>query len=91
MRVDCRFSGIPCDKSVNDIRLTLIARDGKVIYDNNDKTPFPTTDHNNRPEVLEARMKGHGHSSGTRIFGGVRDGQMRDTDNPCRQVRLITL
>ncbi len=48
---------------VNDIRLTLIARDGKVIYDNNDKTPFPTTDHNNRPEVLEARMKGHGHSS----------------------------
>lgn len=25
---------------VNDIRLTLIARDGKVIYDNNDKTPL---------------------------------------------------
>lgn len=47
-----------------DLRLTLIDKSGAVIYDNNDRTPFPTTNHNNRPEVIDARKKGTGYSLG---------------------------
>ena len=45
-----------------DLRLTLIDRNGTVIYDNNDRTPFPETNHNNRPEIIGARDSGSGYS-----------------------------
>lgn len=45
-----------------DLRMTIIDKAGTVIYDNNDKTPFPTTNHNNRPEIIEARKYGVGNS-----------------------------
>lgn len=55
------------------LRLTLIDNNGNVIYDNNDKTPFPETNHNNRPEVIKARKNGSGYSVG-------RHSQSDDTD-----------
>lgn len=51
---------------IENLRLTLIDKSGTVIYDNNDKTPFPTTNHNNRPEVIDARKNGVGYSLGRR-------------------------
>ena len=47
-----------------DLRLTLIGKDGNVIYDNNNKTPFPSSNHNDRPEVAGARKNGVGYSVG---------------------------
>lgn len=47
---------------VPNLRVTLIDPDGTVIYDNNDRTPFPETNHNNRPEVIKARNNGSGYS-----------------------------
>ncbi len=47
---------------VEELRITVIGKDGKVIFDNNDSTPFPVSDHNNRPEVVQARLNGEGHS-----------------------------
>ena len=47
---------------VPHLRLTLIDKNGNVIYDNNDRTPFPETNHNNRPEVMKARKNGSGYS-----------------------------
>lgn len=44
------------------LRITLIDKDGNVIYDNNDTTPFPNTNHNSRPEIQEARNSGTGHA-----------------------------
>lgn len=58
---------------VPHLRLTLIDNNGNVIYDNNDKTPFPETNHNNRPEVIKARKNGSGYSVG-------RHSQSDDTD-----------
>lgn len=49
---------------VPHLRLTLIDNKGNVIYDNNDSTPFPETNHNNRPEVIKARKDGCGYSVG---------------------------
>lgn len=49
---------------VSDLRITMIDRNGNVIYDNNDSTPFPETNHNNRPEVVKARQDGSGYSVG---------------------------
>lgn len=49
-----------------DLRLTLIDPNGKVVFDNNYKTPFPTTNHSNRPEVIKAKEKGFGYSVGRR-------------------------
>ncbi|MCM1356316.1 MAG: HAMP domain-containing histidine kinase [Staphylococcus sp.] len=49
---------------IPNLRLTLIDNSGKVIYDNNDRTPFPETNHNNRPEVIKARRNGSGYSVG---------------------------
>lgn len=46
----------------DDLRLTIINREGRVIYDNNDKTPFPTANHNGRPEVAKARQQGTGYA-----------------------------
>ena len=43
-----------------NLRVTLIRRDGKVIYDSNGQTP--TSDHNTRPEVRAARVKGEGYA-----------------------------
>ncbi len=48
--------------AVEGLRVTLVDRSGIVVYDSNDKTPFPDTNHNSRPEISEARLKGHGHS-----------------------------
>ncbi len=50
------------DTPVNDLRLTLIDVDGNVIFDNNDKTPFPESNHNDRPEVIAARKQGAGYA-----------------------------
>lgn len=47
---------------VPHLRLTLIDNNGNVIYDNNDRTPFPETNHNNRPEVIKARKNGSGYA-----------------------------
>jgi len=47
---------------IEELRVTLIDRDGMVIYDNNDKTPFPVSNHNSRAEIVEARAKGAGHT-----------------------------
>lgn len=45
---------------LEDLRVTIIDQNGKVIFDNNDKTPFPTANHNSRPEIKDARAKGEG-------------------------------
>lgn len=47
-----------------NLRLTLIDSSGKVVYDNNDHTPFPETNHSNRPEIMKARENGSGYSVG---------------------------
>ena len=61
--------GMPVDSIIDHIgspldnlRISLIDNDGNVIFDNNDSTPFPSGDHNSRPEVIEARKSGLGHS-----------------------------
>lgn len=61
--------GVPVDSIIDHIgspldnlRISLIDNDGNVIFDNNDSTPFPAGDHNSRPEVIEARKSGIGHS-----------------------------
>ena len=47
---------------VKDLRVTLIDRDGHVLYDNNKHMSFPSTNHNDRPEIKEARATGAGHA-----------------------------
>lgn len=47
---------------LDNLRISLIDNTGNVIFDNNDSTPFPSGDHNSRPEVIEARKSGIGHS-----------------------------
>lgn len=61
--------GMPVDSIIDHIgspldnlRISLIDNAGNVIFDNNDSTPFPSGDHNSRPEVIEARKSGIGHS-----------------------------
>jgi len=54
------------DTPVPELRLTMIDSDGTVIFDNNDRTPFPGTNHNNRPEIIQARKYGSGYSVGRR-------------------------
>ncbi len=51
---------------IPNLRITLIDKEGAVVYDNNDKTPFPETNHNNRPEIIDARKNGTGYSVGRR-------------------------
>ena len=51
---------------IDGLRLTLISSTGTVIYDNNDNTPFPVTNHNDRPEVIDARKTGTGYAVGRR-------------------------
>ncbi len=50
--------GVP----VAELRVTLIDINGNVVFDSNDKTPFPATNHNTRPEVTDARANGTGHA-----------------------------
>lgn len=45
--------------TAGNLRLTIVDADGAVLADNNDLTPFPTGNHNSRPEIREARKKGH--------------------------------
>lgn len=47
---------------VEGLRVTVVGRSGDVVYDSNDKTPFPQANHNSRPEISEARANGKGHS-----------------------------
>ncbi|MCH5174342.1 MAG: sensor histidine kinase [Prevotellaceae bacterium] len=47
---------------VKDLRVTLIDRDGNVLYDNNKHIPLPSTNHNDRPEIKDARAYGAGHA-----------------------------
>lgn len=44
------------------LRITVIDRDGNVTYDNNSDTPFPSSNHNSRPEIRVARINGMGHT-----------------------------
>jgi len=46
---------------VEGLRMTLVDAEGNVVYDNNDSTPFPAANHNNRPEVVKARKEGVGY------------------------------
>ncbi len=43
---------------LSDMRVTLIAAGGDVVYDN-ESDPSSMENHQNRPEVLEAKKKGH--------------------------------
>ena len=52
------------DKSTDGLRITIIDREGNVMFDNNSSTPFPTANHNSRPEVTDARKHGTGHIIG---------------------------
>lgn len=45
---------------VKGLRVTVIDSNGSVIYDSNDLTPFPSTNHNSRPEIRDAREHGAG-------------------------------
>lgn len=47
---------------LDNLRISLIDNAGNVIFDNNDSTPFPSGDHNSRPEVIESCKSGIGHS-----------------------------
>jgi len=44
------------------LRVTVIGADGNVLYDSNDLTPFPSANHNQRPEIKQARKNGAGLS-----------------------------
>lgn len=45
-----------------DLRMTVINADGDGVYDNNRSTPFPTANHNDRPEIRHARSVGSGYA-----------------------------
>ncbi len=47
---------------IPNLRITLIDKSGNVVFDNNDRTPFPQTNHNNRPEIRQARSHGSGYT-----------------------------
>ena len=47
---------------VEDLRVTLIDKDGNVLYDNNKHLLNPPTNHNNRPEIKAARASGAGYA-----------------------------
>ncbi|MDE6126675.1 MAG: HAMP domain-containing histidine kinase [Muribaculaceae bacterium] len=57
----------------DSLRLTVIDGSGNVLVDNNDRTPFPATNHNSRPEVAAARAFGEG-------FSVARHSESDDTD-----------
>ncbi len=46
----------------HDLRVSIIDANGTVIADNNDNTPFPKGNHNNRPEIKEARINGSAYT-----------------------------
>lgn len=46
--------------SARDLRITLIGEGGEVVYDS--RNPSLASNHNSRPEVKEARLKGEGHT-----------------------------
>ena len=50
--------GVP----VEDLRVTLIDRDGTVLYDNGKHATHPPANHNGRPEIVAARASGAGHA-----------------------------
>ena len=47
---------------VESLRVTLINKDGSVLYDNTKHLTHPQTNHNNRPEIKDARAYGAGHA-----------------------------
>ena len=51
--------GVPVD----GLRVTLIDSTGNVVYDNNPRhVSLPITNHNDRPEIIDARTYGEGHA-----------------------------
>ncbi|MCH5329166.1 MAG: sensor histidine kinase, partial [Coprobacter sp.] len=47
---------------VEGLRVTLIDREGNVLYDNSKHVPHRSGNHNDRPEIREARTSGTGHA-----------------------------
>ena len=48
---------------IEGLRITLIDNDGNVIYDNyRNLFSSPVTNHNDRPEIIKARLYGEGHA-----------------------------
>lgn len=64
--------GLP-DDGTGQLRVTVIDSAGNVVYDNNTSTPYPSTNHNDRPEIITARAKGVGYST-------ARHSESDDTD-----------
>lgn len=69
------------DDETGQLRVTVVDSAGNVVYDNNRNTPYPSTNHNDRPEIVEARAKGvgystarHSESDGTDYFYSARLG-----------------
>ncbi len=46
---------------IDEVRVTLIDRNGVVVFDSNDNTPFPTANHNDRVEIRGARANGEAY------------------------------
>ncbi len=59
--IESAVSGI--GSPLENLRITVIDSAGYVIFDNNDSTPFPVSNHNDRPEIRDARILGQGHAS----------------------------
>ena len=51
-----------CEQTFEDLRVTLINKNGTVIYDNLDKDPSHFENHHNRQEIKEAITYGSGYS-----------------------------
>ena len=47
---------------VEDLRVTLVDREGNVLYDNGRHVTHPSANHNDRPEIKAARASGAGHA-----------------------------
>lgn len=48
---------------IADLRISIIDVDGNLIFDNKQNLfTSPITNHNNRPEIIEARKKGEGNA-----------------------------
>ena len=51
-----------CEHTFEDLRVTLINKNGTVIYDNLEKDPSHFENHHNRQEIKEAITYGSGYS-----------------------------
>lgn len=78
--INCLRMGISPDSvhgwsgdETGPLRVTVVDSAGNVVYDNNTSTPYPSTNHNDRPEIITARAKGVGYST-------ARHSESDDTD-----------